>query len=134
MTLIIADIINSILQALVFIILPNYCVKDKYKNKSGSVILAVILVWLGLQIVMKFLGNSSISIIMSHLVPFVIVLMFYRRDKISVTISYSILYLVGGLSALISSKLYWAFIQPMLPKGYTELGLVVFIYGINYIE
>ena len=70
---------------------------------------------------------------MSHLVPFVIVLMFYRRDKISVTISYSILYLVGGLSALISSKLYWAYIQPMLPKEYIELGVVVFIYGINYI-
>ena len=133
MILNITDIINSILQAVVFVILPNYCVKDRYKSKKGRSILAVSSVWLGLQIVMKFMGNSSISIIMSHLVPFVIVLMFYRRDKISVTISYSILYLVGGLSALISSKLYWAYIQPMLPKEYIELGVVVFIYGINYI-
>ena len=133
MILNITDIINSILQAVVFVILPNYCVKDRYKSKKGRSILAVSSVWLGLQIVMKFMGNSSISIIMSHLVPFVIVLMFYRRDKISVTISYSILYLVGGLSALISSKLYWAYIQPMLPKEYIGLGVVVFIYGINYI-
>ena len=34
MTLIIADIINSVFQAMVFVIVPNSCVENNHKNNS----------------------------------------------------------------------------------------------------
>lgn len=132
MTLIIADVINSVLQAMVFVIVPNSCVENNHKNKKNKLILAVVLVSLGLQIVMECIGNSSVSIIMTHLAPFFIVWMFYREDGVSVAISYNTLYLICGLMALFSS-FFCEIIKSKFPIEYTETGALLCVYSINCI-
>jgi len=126
-----ADILNSILQASMFVLIPNYCVKNK--NKISKSILAIISVWISLQILMKIMGNSSISVIMSHLLPLGIVLMFYKKDKLDVIISYSILYLICGIIVLFSSNTYFGYIQNMIADEHVEIGIIVCIYFIQYI-
>lgn len=132
MTLIIADIINSVFQAMVFVIVPNSCVENNHKNKKNKLILAVVLVSLGLQIVMECIGNSSVSIIMTHLAPFFIVWMFYREDGVSVAISYNILYLICGLMALFSS-FFCEIIKSQFPIEYIEISALLCVYSINCI-
>ena len=132
MTLIIADVINSVFQAMVFVIVPNSCVENNHKNKKNKLILAVVLVSLGLQIVMECIGNSSVSIIMTHLAPFFIVWMFYREDGVSVAISYNILYLICGLMALFSS-FFCEIIKSQFPREYIEISALLCVYSINCI-
>ena len=132
MTLIIADVINSVFQAMVFVIVPNSCVENNHKNKKNKLILAVVLVSLGLQIVMECIGNSSVSIIMTHLAPFFIVWMFYREDGVSVAISYNILYLICGLMALFSS-FFCEIIKFQFPIEYIEISALLCVYSINCI-
>ena len=132
MTLIIADVINSVFQAMVFVIVPNSCVENNHKNKKNKLILAVVLVSLGLQIVMECIGNSSVSIIMTHLAPFFIVWMFYREDGVSVAISYNILYLICGLMALFSS-FFCEIIKSQFPIEYIEISALLCVYSINCI-
>ena len=132
MTLIIADVINSVFQAMVFVIVPNSCVENNHKNKKNKLILAVVLVSLGLQIVMECIGNSSVSIIMTHLAPFFIVWMFYREDGVSVAISYNILYLICGLMALFGS-FFCEIIKSQFPIEYIEISALLCVYSINCI-
>lgn len=133
MILNLADIINSILQSAMFVLIPNYCIRDEYKQKKRKLICMIIGVWISLQILMKIMGNSSMSIIITHIVPLLIILIFYKKDKLGVTITYSILYLICGVVVLISSNIFFGYIQPRIPESYLEIGMVVFIYSIQYI-
>lgn len=133
MILNIADMINSILQATAFVLIPNYCLKDENKNKISKLIYAIITMWIILQMVMKIMGNSSISIIITHLVSLGIPLIFYKKDKLGVTIAYSIVYFIIGISTLICSNVFFVYIQPRIPAEYTEMGILVSIYFVQYI-
>lgn len=133
MLLNLADVINSILQASMFVLIANYCVKDEYKNNRGKLICAIVSIWISLQKLTSIIGNSSISIIITHWIPLLIVLIFYKKDKISVIISYSILYLICGISVLICSDIFFGYIKNRIPSEYVEIAMVACIYCVQYI-
>lgn len=88
----IVDTINSILQGFLFVLCINYCVQDKYKKSKGSVVLLSLLVWISIQISFIIIGNSSLNVIITHLILLIIVLVFYGKKFVACL--YSILYYI----------------------------------------
>ncbi|MDV4150144.1 ATP-binding protein [Clostridium sp. AL.422] len=97
------DTINSILQSIMFVISANYCVNKNYKKSKKQIILLSIILWLLITIVTKALGNSSLSIIIIHIAELVFLVGFaYKNDKLGATIGFTIVYLLIGLTVILT--------------------------------
>lgn len=97
------DIINTIFQSTMFVVAINYCIDEKYKKNKIKVFIMLLISFFVVMINTKFMGNSSLSIILIHIQQLIIwVGIFYRQDKLSSTISFSIIYSIIGISAIIS--------------------------------
>ena len=129
----IADFINTILQCIMIICTINYCTDEKYKkNKIQELIYIVTLVVI-VQIVTKITGNSSLGVIVIHGILLVYGAIVFKKDPLGATIGFSIIYLFININLLICSNIFYEYIVPHIPDGYTEIGVVIFLYLPQYI-
>lgn len=129
----IADFINTILQCIMIICTINYCTDEKYKkNKIQELIYIVTLVVI-VQIVTKITGNSSLGVIVIHGILLVYGAIVFKKDPLGATIGFSIIYLFININLIICSNIFYEYIVPHIPDGYTEIGFVIFLYLPQYI-
>lgn len=129
----IADFINTILQCIMIICTINYCTDEKYKkNKIQELIYIVTLVVI-VQIVTKITGNSSLGVIVIHGILLVYGAIVFKKDPLGATIGFSIIYLFININLIICSNIFYEYIVPHIPDGYTEIGVVIFLYLPQYI-
>ena len=129
----IADFINTILQCIMIICTINYCTDEKYKkNKIQELIYIVTLVVI-VQIVTKITGNSSLGVIVIHGILLVYGAIVFKKDPLGATIGFSIIYLFININLIICSNIFYEYIVPHIPDGYTEIGILIFLYLPQYI-
>lgn len=124
----IVDTINSILQGFLFIVCINYCVEDKYKKSKGSVVLLSLSVWISLQISFIVIGNSSLNVIITHLVILMIVIIFYRKSLLRAYIVFCVIYLSIGLNAIVMSSIFNYMVIDNISLKYVEIAMIITIY------
>lgn len=144
------DTINSIIQSIMFVVAANYCVNEKHKKRKNHIILLVILLWIIITLTTYLLGNSSLSIIIIHISELLFFVIFaYKNDKLGATIGFTIIYLIIGITVIVS---FFAFILlinntninityanilimylPQFLVSYLVLKNITFIYKINLI-
>lgn len=96
------DIINSFIQSIMFVCAVNYCISKEHKKNKLQIYMFVALYFLLITVNTFFLGNSSLSIILIHIqeILFFIVI-YYKSDKLSAIIGFSIIYLLIGINSIV---------------------------------
>lgn len=126
-----ADAINTILQSLMLILIPNFC--TNYKNSRLKLLFLIGLFCFIVTITTYLIGNSSLGTIIIHVVLILTGIFVFRKDSLGATIAISIVYLCIIINTLIMSNLFLGYFQYKIPADYFEMGYVIFIYLPHYI-
>lgn len=95
------DVVNSILQSILIIVTINYCSDKKYKRNKIEVIIWVLLLAFLTIAITNIMGNYSLSIIIMHIVILAFSLIPYRKDKLTATIGFSIVYAIISILSVL---------------------------------
>ena len=122
-----ADVINTILQSLVLVLIPNFCTKYRDKNSKLKLGLLIANFWLIITLTTYLVGSSSIGIIFTHLVLILMGIIVFKNDSLGATISISIVYLFININTLIMSNLFLYF-KGGIPTEKLEFAYIMITY------
>ena len=122
-----ADVINTILQSLVLVLIPNFCTKYRDKNSKLKLGLLIANFWLIITLTTYLVGSSSIGIIFTHLVLILMGIIVFKKDSLGATISISIVYLFININTLIMSNLFLYF-KGGIPTEKLEFAYIMITY------
>lgn len=73
-----ADISNTIMQSLMLVLIPNYCIEQRYKNSKLKLLIFIIFLFLIIIATTYLIGNSSLGTILTHLVLLISGILFFK--------------------------------------------------------
>lgn len=124
-----ADILNSILQSIIFIYIADYCMEDRYKKNNIEKIIATILIFLLVYLCNYLFGNLSISFFIIHALNIVFIsCIFYRKQKYSALVIHTIIYFFIALNVNVFGNLFFGFLENRVMLKNTQLLMAVTIY------
>lgn len=133
MTLIIADIINTILQSFIFVFIPNYCIKSIYRKGKKDVILYTFILCTIIQTTTIIMGNSSLGAIFVHMVLLILGSIMFKKDSVGAIIAFNIIQLCIVLNVIICTTIFFGLIINNIPQKYTQIATILSIYFPQYI-
>lgn len=133
MTLIIADIINTILQSFIFVFVPNYCINPIYRKNKKEVILYTFILYTIIQSTTIIMGNSSLGAILLHMLLLILGAIIFKKDSVGAIIAFNIIQLCIVLTAIICTTIFFGFIINNISQKYTQIATIVYIYFPQYI-
>ncbi|WP_207746511.1 ATP-binding protein [Clostridium sp. 1001271B_151109_B4] len=125
-----ADVINTILQSLVIVLIPNFC--TKYKNSKLRLGFLIVAFWFIITLTTYLVGNSSLGTILTHVALMFMGIIVFKKDSLGATTSISIVYLFIIINTLIMSNLFLYF-KHVIPVENLELAYVMIIYIPHFI-
>ncbi len=130
--LIVADLINTIIQATLLGYIPYYCIKKdrniKDKNDYIKLIMSIISIFIGIKILTATIGGISLSTILMNIMCMVILCCFYFNNYEKAIIAYSITYLSMQISSIVFSNIRWSYIQNIVSVEHTGIYTLLFLY------
>lgn len=128
------DVVNSILQSILIIVTINYCSDKKYKrNKIEVIIWGLLLAFVTIAIT-NIMGNYSLSIIIMHIVILAFSLIPYRKDKLTATIGFSIVYAIISILSVLGLNMSVFFSSIInVESQYEFIVMLAFMYLPSYI-
>ncbi|WP_252232543.1 MULTISPECIES: ATP-binding protein [Clostridium] len=106
------DTLNSILQAIIFIYVIDYCIEDKYKKNTIEKIGATISVFLLMYILNYMFGNLSICAFIIHALELIVISgVLYRKKVYDSLIIYTIIYFFIALNVNVFGNLFFGFLK-----------------------
>ena len=127
------DVINSIIQSILFIVPTNYCIEKQYRNSKSKLFLFIVIYWISITFFTIALGNYSLTSIIIHIITLTLVIICYRKTIMQAIIVFNIMYIIFGLIAVISLILYQAVID-FLPDLQNNMPIMIlFLYFPSYI-
>ncbi|MEN8077474.1 ATP-binding protein [Clostridioides difficile] len=123
-----ADIINTIIQSLMMILISNYCTEYRNKNSKLKLLFLVVALSCITTGTTYLVGNSSLGTIFIHVVLIFIGIIVFRKDSLGATVSISIVYLAIIINGFIMSNLYLLFFQYIIPEKYFMFGYIGLMY------
>lgn len=126
-----ADGINTILQSLILILIPNFCIN--YRNSKIKLLFLIVVFSIIVTITTFLIGNSSLGTIIIHVVLILTGIFVFRKDSLGATITISIVYLCIIINTLIMSNLFLGYFQHKIPAEHFEIAYVIFMYLPQYI-
>lgn len=127
------DLINSILQSILFIVPTNYFIEKQYRNSKFKLFIFIALYFTFITYFTIILGNYSLTSIIIHIITLAIVMICYRKTIMEAIIVFNIMYILFGLIAIISITLYGLIIE-FLPNLQNNMQMMIgFLYFPSYI-
>ncbi|MBN1041102.1 ATP-binding protein [Clostridium botulinum] len=128
------DTLNSILQAIFFVYVIDYCIENNYKKSIVEKIGAVIIIFLIMYIFNYLFGNLSICIFIVHALEIIVInCILYRKKFYDSLIIYTIIYFFIALNVNIFGNLFFGFLKKLFVFRYEEILMVCVIYIPNFI-
>ncbi|WP_105176088.1 MULTISPECIES: ATP-binding protein [Clostridium] len=128
------DTLNSILQAIFFVYVIDYCIEDNYKKNIVEKVGATISIFLIMYIFNYLFGNLSICIFIVHALEIIIInCILYRKKFYESLIMYTIIYFFITLTVNIFGNLFFGFLKRLSVFRYEEILMVCVIYIPNFI-
>ncbi|MBN1066981.1 ATP-binding protein [Clostridium botulinum] len=128
------DTLNSILQAIFFVYVIDYCIEDNYKKSIVEKVGATISIFLIMYIFNYLFGNLSICIFIVHALEIIIInCILYRKKFYESLIMYTIIYFFITLTVNIFGNLFFGFLKRLSVFRYEEILMVCVIYIPNFI-
>ena len=129
----IVDIINSLVQSIMIIATINYCLEDEYKKDNKELILYTIVTCLGFVISYKFIGNSSLNILITHCISLIIPYCLFRKDILGITVGHTIIYFAIAFNSLIFSNVLMTLNMLINKEEYVQILQILLIYAPQFI-
>lgn len=129
----IVDIINSLVQSIMIIATINYCLEDEYKKDNKELILYTIVTCLGFVISYKFIGNSSLNILITHCISLIIPYCLFRKDILGITVGHTIIYFAIAFNSLIFSNIFMTLNMLINKEEYVQILQILLIYAPQFI-
>ncbi|NFG28366.1 GHKL domain-containing protein [Clostridium botulinum] len=123
------DTLNSILQAIIFIYVIDYCIEDKYKKNAIEKIGATISVFLLMYILNYMFGNLSICAFIIHALELIVISgVLYRKKVYDSLIIYTIIYFFIALNVNVFGNLFFGFLKNFKALKNIDTLMVCVIY------
>lgn len=128
MIVFITDLLNTILQSILFAYIPYKFIEKEDKNNLFKVVMLSITIFLVLNICIIFLDNTTIASFSTHIIIIIVIGVFYRKSYKSALIAYNLVFLCIQVIMLISGSVYFGHIQNTIPKEYIDIAVIIFMY------
>ncbi|MBW6408658.1 sensor histidine kinase [Clostridium weizhouense] len=129
----IVDSVNSILQAVFFICLPDYCILDKYKQDKINKFISILFIFSIMQIFNRVFGNLSICVFFIHFMEISILFILYRKAFYSALITYTIIYFLIALNVTIFGNLFFGYLKDIIYIQNIERLMIAVVYTPQFI-
>lgn len=127
--MIIADLVSTIFQSLIFSYVLSYCVDKEQKIiKAKLFFMTIIFTIIRTVFTEKFLDNPGTSVILTHILALLLVAALYRKDLIKGLIAYTIIYCILGIFFIIFRNIIFTDIKEFLPIDYFNYMEVLTVY------
>jgi hypothetical protein len=83
---------------------------------------------IGIVFTGTFLDSPEISVILSHILALLLVVLFYRKNIINGLIAYTIIYCIIGISSIIFGNIIFAYVEEFLAPRYSNYTVLLVVY------
>lgn len=128
----IADLINTIIQAVLLTYIPYYCIKRdgiiNGKKSKIKLIISTIIIFLSVSLLTKIMGGTSLATIAMNITCMLILVCFYIKNYEKIVIAYTLTYLILQISSIILGNIQWSYVQSLVPIENVELSTFLVMY------
>ena len=129
MTLIIIDLITSVLQSILFAYTIIYCIYEEEKiDKIKLSCIAALFICVANFFTGTFGNNWGVTVIVTHILALGVMVAIYRKNILSAITAYTIVYFIIGIYSVIFGSLIFAYITGILPLEYIDYEKIFIIY------
>jgi len=129
LTLIIVDIITSVLQSIIFAYTIIYCMDKKEKIDNIKLISIILLFILISNFFTQTFGDSwGMNVFITHILALCIAIAFYRKKILNVITSYTIIYCMIVLYCVIFGNLFFEYAKGIFPVEYINYEKAFILY------
>ena len=122
------DSITSVLQCTLFILAINYCLEDESKKSVKELVLYIVVNWILVSISYEFLGNSSLNVIITHIISLGLSCLMFKKRFFNIIIAHTIIYFLITINILVFSNIFWGIVYLKLDKSYIDFLSLIFLY------
>ncbi|WP_270568078.1 sensor histidine kinase [Clostridium beijerinckii] len=123
-----ADIIVSMIQAIIFAYTTECCLKSEDKLSKLKVVLITIVTFIINSSFTSIFGNISICVFIIHTSCLIVMIFSYKDNKLKSMIPYTLTYSFMGVYGIISYNLFFGFIEGLIPVEYADIANILIIY------
>ncbi|OOM61138.1 sensor histidine kinase [Clostridium beijerinckii] len=123
-----ADIIVSMIQAMIFAYSTECCLKNENKLNKFKVVLITIVTFIINSSFTSIFGNISICVFIIHISCLIVMIFSYKDNKLKSMIPYTLTYSFMGAYGIISYNLFFGFIEGFIPVEYADIANILIIY------
>lgn len=129
MSLIIVDILASILQSITFAYVTIRCVdEDQIINKKKLFSMMLILLIIDKFFTGTFGDNWVVSVFVTHMLALGIITAFHKKNIISSLTAYTIIYCIIGIYTIIFGNLIFEYFKEVIPIEHINYEKIIIIY------
>lgn len=129
MTLIIVDIITTILQSISFAYVVIYCTDENKKiDKLKLLRMAIVFGIIGNVFVGTFGNNLELSVIITHILSLGVAIVFYRKKIIEAMTAHTIIYFILAVYSILFSNLIFEYVKGIISIEYINYEKIFVIY------
>ncbi|NRY61656.1 hypothetical protein DZE40_002751 [Clostridium beijerinckii] len=128
MVRLLADIIVSMIQAMIFAYSTECCLKNENKLNKFKVVLITIVTFIINSSFTSIFGNISICVFIIHISCLIVMIFSYKDNKLKSMIPYTLTYSFMGAYGIISYNLFFGFIEGFIPVEYADIANILIIY------
>ncbi|WP_242841814.1 sensor histidine kinase [Clostridium beijerinckii] len=128
MVRLLADIIVSMIQAIIFAYSTECCLKSENKLNKLKVVLITMITFIINSSFTSIFGNISICVFIIHISCLAVMVLSYKNNKLKSMIPYTLTYSFMGVYGIISYNLFYGFIEGLIPIEYGDIVNILIIY------
>lgn len=125
---VVIDIINSIIQAIILSYSTECCLKGENKINKLKVALMTIIIFIIASSFTTIWGNISICVFIIHIACLAAISIVYKNNKLSAIIPYTLTTSVMSIYGIISYNLFFGFIIKLIPTYYVDIVHILIVY------
>ena len=128
MAVVLADIIMSMIQAIVCSYSIECCIKKESKINKLKVALMTIIIFIISSGFTSIWGNFSVCVFITHIVALGAISILYKNDKLRAIIPYTLMYCFILVYSIIASNLFFGIIKNVVRVDYVDIAQILTIY------
>lgn len=128
MALLLVDIINSMIQAVIISYSIECCIRDKGKINKIKLFFMTIIVFVICSSFTSIWGNLSICVFIIHAAILGAIIIMYKENRFKGLIPFTLIYCFISIYAIIVSNLFYGVIRDLVLPNYIEIAQICTIY------
>ncbi|SFC27752.1 sensor histidine kinase [Clostridium uliginosum] len=133
MVISIVEMINTIIQSIMCVSIPNYCINNEYKHSKKELSVITFIIFLFMEFITKQFGNLSICVFITHITVAIIIGIFYRKNLIYALTAYTLIYFFIVMDVMIFGILIFGYFKFLVSAEYLDVLTIGIVYMPQFI-